>query len=232
MCCLEKLSSIRSASESISQADICDKKIRGTNNWSLLPTQAVLSVVVPTDYVAGSIIGQIRFPQWLGKNSSTTKSKNVVKQIIQHSRLKCDATGRSFVLDFLPHFNRVFYLPILCTSEGVNQVMTLMDNYDIIKEDWDNMVELYQWTSLKLEPLQTKTKTALTRTINKHSHVLPYSLSGDQRTKRSADDEYIEENEDASEEDAEPVVQTTISKTRVTKQGGPGRKSRKLKTAS
>ena len=60
-----------SAAESISDGDLVDRMIHGSQQqWALMPTHAVFSFVRPASFVAGSQAGsQTRFTSWLGNNS-------------------------------------------------------------------------------------------------------------------------------------------------------------------
>ena len=65
------------AAESISDGDLVDRMIHGSQQqWSLMPTHAVLSFVRPASFIAGSMGagGQTRFTSWLGNNSKLGQS--------------------------------------------------------------------------------------------------------------------------------------------------------------
>ena len=68
---LKMLELTDSAAESISDGDLVDRMIHGSQQqWALMPTHAVFSFVRPASYVAGSQAGsQTRFTSWLGNNS-------------------------------------------------------------------------------------------------------------------------------------------------------------------
>ena len=68
---LKMLELTDSAAESISDGDLVDRMIHGSQQqWALMPTHAVFSFVRPASFVAGSQAGsQTRFPLWLGNNS-------------------------------------------------------------------------------------------------------------------------------------------------------------------
>ena len=51
------------AADSICMGDLVEKTIRGNNAWSLLPTQAMFSSVMPGEYMSGHVGGRIEFPQ-------------------------------------------------------------------------------------------------------------------------------------------------------------------------
>lgn len=68
---LKMLQLTDSAAESISDGDLVDRMIHGSQQqWALMPTHAVFSFVRPASFVAGSQAGsQTRFTSWLGNNS-------------------------------------------------------------------------------------------------------------------------------------------------------------------
>ena len=69
---LKQLELVDKAAESISDGDLADRMIHGSQQqWSLMPTHAVFSFVRPASFIAGSMAGhgQTQFTQWLGNNS-------------------------------------------------------------------------------------------------------------------------------------------------------------------
>ena len=76
------------AADSLAVGDIISRQIRSTNNWSLLPTQAIFASVVPGEAMRGTMGGMIQFPVWLGKNSSTAKSERLLGELRNHMCLR------------------------------------------------------------------------------------------------------------------------------------------------
>lgn len=74
--------------DSISMSDKIDAKIRGSNNWALLETQAMFASVLPGHYMEGHMGGQINFPSWLGKNSRRNKLHRLLNEVQSHARTK------------------------------------------------------------------------------------------------------------------------------------------------
>lgn len=75
---LKQLELVDKAAQSISDGDLTDRMIHGSQQqWSLMPTHAVFSFVRPASFIAGSMAGhgQTQFTQWLGNNS---KQRNYV----------------------------------------------------------------------------------------------------------------------------------------------------------
>ena len=68
---LKQLELVDKAAESISDGDLVDRMIHGSQQqWALMPTHAVFSFVRPASFVSGSMAGnQTRFTSWLGNNS-------------------------------------------------------------------------------------------------------------------------------------------------------------------
>lgn len=72
---LKLLELVDNAAESISDGDLVDRMIHGSQQqWSLMPTHAVFSFVRPASFISGSMAGQqTRFTSWLGNNSKMSK---------------------------------------------------------------------------------------------------------------------------------------------------------------
>lgn len=85
----------------------------------------------------------MQFSAWFGQNSKQQKLNRFVKEIQSHMRLRCSADR---------HEVRQFYVPIfwqmLCRrleregKEAVDDMIELMDDYFLTKEDYDAIIEL------------------------------------------------------------------------------------------
>ncbi len=87
---LKMLELTDSAAESISDGDLVDRMIHGSQQqWALMPTHAVFSFVRPASFVAGSQAGsQTRFTSWLGNNSKLGMKIGIYCHVPCHSN-KC-----------------------------------------------------------------------------------------------------------------------------------------------
>lgn len=163
---LKVLQLVDQAAESISDGDLVDRMIHGSQQqWSLMPTHAVFSTVRPSSFVSGSITGRTNFTSWLGNNSKYGKLSRYVKEIQSHMRLRSSGDR---------HEIRQQYLPVLWDKlirrlevegrDSVEDVIDLMDSYFLTREDWDFIMELgvgeQDMESVKLE---TQTKANFTR---------------------------------------------------------------------
>lgn len=166
---LAELDLVSKAADSISDGDLVDRMIHGSQQqWSLMPTHAIFSFVRPASYIWGTLAGhgQTRFTAWLGNNSKQGKLVRLIKEIQGHMRLRTSADR---------HEIRQTYMPILFDKlikrlqdegkEVVPELIELMDYYFLTKEDWDAILELgvgnADMENIKIE---SATKASFTRT--------------------------------------------------------------------
>ncbi|KAK8165626.1 replication factor RFC1 C terminal domain-containing protein [Phyllosticta citrichinensis] len=175
---LKMLEFFDNAAESISDGDLVDRMIHGSQqHWSLMPTHAVFSFVRPASFIAGSMAGhKTAFPSWLGKNSNQGKLMRMIKEIQGHMRLRTSADRNQI---------RQQYVPVLWQElvkkleqegkEAVPEIIELMDSYFLTKDDWDAIAELgvgpMDYEKMKIE---TQAKSTFTRLYNQQSHPLPF----------------------------------------------------------
>jgi replication factor C subunit 1 len=163
---LKALQLAEQAAESISDGDLVDRMIHGSQQqWSLMPTHAVFSAVRPASFAAGLMSGQTSFTSWLGNNSKQQKLVRYVKEIQSHMRLRTSGDR---------HEIRQQYLPVLWVrmikrlevegKECVDEVIDLMDSYFLTRDDFDYMMELGLGPQdQELVKLETQTKSTFTR---------------------------------------------------------------------
>uniref|UniRef100_A0A2K6GMT7 Replication factor C subunit 1 n=1 Tax=Propithecus coquereli TaxID=379532 RepID=A0A2K6GMT7_PROCO len=197
------------AADSICDGDLVDSQIRSKQNWSLLPTQAIYASVLPGELMRGYMTQFPTFPSWLGKHSSTGKHDRIVQDLALHMSLRTYSSKRTVNMDYLSHVRDALVQPLTSQGvEGVRDVVALMDTYYLMKEDFENIMEISSWGGKpspfsKLDP---KVKAAFTRAYNKEAHLTPYSLQAVKTARHSTgpslDSEYNEElNEDDSQSD-------------------------------
>jgi replication factor C subunit 1 len=163
---LKTLQLAERAAESISDGDLVDRMIHGSQQqWSLMPTHAVFSTVRPASFISGMVTGRTDFTSWLGQNSKAGKLTRYVKEIQSHMRLKTSGDR---------HEIRQQYLPVLWTllikrmeDEGkscVEDIIELMDSYYLTREDYDYILELGLGPQdMEGVHIESQTKAAFTR---------------------------------------------------------------------
>ncbi|XP_007496617.1 replication factor C subunit 1 isoform X1 [Monodelphis domestica] len=197
------------AADSICDGDLVDRQIRSRQNWSLLPTQAIYSSVLPGELMRGYMTQFPSFPSWLGKFSSTGKHDRIVQELALHMSLETHSSKRTVNLDYLSHMRDALILPLTMRgTEGVQNVVELMDTYHLMREDFENIMEISIWggkpsSFSKLDP---KVKAAFTRGYNKEVHLTPYSIQITKMSKQigipSLSSDYNDElNEEESQSD-------------------------------
>ncbi|CAI5451141.1 unnamed protein product [Caenorhabditis angaria] len=176
---LEAIRGLRKASRLISLGDNVDRIIRSGGSWKLLNEQSMLSAALPAIATGGHMKARIEFPSWLGKNSTAGKRKRLLQQLVSHTHLKVSASMYSFATEYAPMLRTKITKPLLeKESDGIAEVVDTMIEYDLIRDDSEALSEIVVWPG-KIDPaskILTKVKSALTRTLNKSSRMLPYSL--------------------------------------------------------
>ncbi|NXD71573.1 RFC1 factor, partial [Eolophus roseicapillus] len=193
------------AADSICDGDIVDRQIRSKQNWNLLPTQAVYASVLPGELMRGSMSQFPVFPSWLGKFSSTGKHDRIIQELGMHMSLRTQTCKRTVNMEYLSYLRDALVQPLKdFGADGVQQAITFMDSYCLMKEDIDNIMEISMWGGKpspfsKLDP---KVKAAFTRAYNREAHLTPYSLNSVKTSRRqSGSVSTLEMNEDLNMEE-------------------------------
>ncbi|XP_063166845.1 replication factor C subunit 1 [Candoia aspera] len=196
------------AADSICDGDLVDRQIRSRQNWSLLPTQAIYSSVLPGELMRGYLQQFPSFPSWLGKFSSTGKHDRIIQDLSMHMSLRTHASKRAINLEYLSYLRDAVVRPLTCQGiEGVQDAVAFMDSYCLLKEDVENIMEVTNWGGKPsaFSKLDSKVKSAFTRAYNKVAHLTPYSLQIAQKSRRQVGSVDAEMNEglEANEADSE-----------------------------
>ncbi|XP_069712280.1 replication factor C subunit 1 [Phaenicophaeus curvirostris] len=206
------------AADSICDGDIVDKQIRSKQNWSLLPTQAIYASVLPGELMRGHMSQFPVFPSWLGKFSSTGKHDRIIQELAMHMSLRTQTCKRTVNMEYLSYLRDALVQPLKdFGADGVQEAITFMDSYCLMKDDVDNIMEISMWGGKpspfsKLDP---KVKAAFTRAYNKEAHLTPYSLNSVKTSKRQSGSVVaLEQSEDLnveeiqSDEDEQDTVES------------------------
>nr|XP_046269466.1 replication factor C subunit 1 isoform X2 [Scatophagus argus] len=189
--------------DSISDGDLVDRQIRSRQNWSLLPTQAIYASVLPGELMRGYMSQFPNFPSWLGKNSSTSKHSRIVQELASHMGLRTMSSRQAVNLDYLHYLRQALLSPLQRHgAEGAAEAVQLLDDYQLIKEDVDSIMEISIWGGQPdpYSKLDSKVKAAFTRTYNKEVHLTPYSLQAVKKSRRGGGAESELGNEDVDNE--------------------------------
>uniref|UniRef100_A0A674A0A8 DNA replication factor RFC1 C-terminal domain-containing protein n=1 Tax=Salmo trutta TaxID=8032 RepID=A0A674A0A8_SALTR len=82
-------------------------------------------------------------------------------------------------MDYLPYLRMSLLCPLQRQgAEGAGQAVQLLDDYHLVREDVDSLMEISLWGG-QPDPyaqLDPKVKSAFTRAYNRETHLTPYSL--------------------------------------------------------
>nr|NP_524229.1 germ line transcription factor 1, isoform A [Drosophila melanogaster]P35600.2 RecName: Full=Replication factor C subunit 1; AltName: Full=Activator 1 140 kDa subunit; AltName: Full=Activator 1 subunit 1; AltName: Full=Germline transcription factor 1; AltName: Full=Replication factor C large subunit [Drosophila melanogaster]AAB58311.1 replication factor C large subunit [Drosophila melanogaster]AAF52082.1 germ line transcription factor 1, isoform A [Drosophila melanogaster]AAO39621.1 GH06471p  len=194
------LAKVAATADALSLGDLVEKRIRANSAWSLLPTQAFFSSVLPGEHMCGHFTGQINFPGWLGKNSKSGKRARLAQELHDHTRVCTSGSRLSVRLDYAPFLLDNIVRPLAKDGqEGVPAALDVMKDYHLLREDLDSLVELTSWPGKKspLDAVDGRVKAALTRSYNKEVMAYSYSAQAGIKKKKSeaagADDDYLDE---------------------------------------
>lgn len=143
------------------------------------------------------------FPSWLGKNSSTTKHSRIVQELTSHMCLKTLSSRQAVNLEYLHYLRQALLNPLQRHgAEGAGEAVQLLDDYQLIKEDVDSVMEISVWGGQPdpYSKLDSKVKAAFTRAYNKEAHLTPYSLQAVKKGRRGGGGESELGGEDVDNE--------------------------------
>ncbi|XP_068153562.1 replication factor C subunit 1 [Drosophila tropicalis] len=211
------MAKVAATADALSLGDLVEKRIRANSAWSLLPTQAIFSSVLPGEQMCGHFTGQINFPGWLGKNSKSNKRARLAQELHDHTRVCTSGSRLSIRLDYAPYLLNNIVRPLTEDGqEGVPASLQVMKDYHLLREDLDSLIELTAWPGKKspMDSVDGRVKAALTRAYNKE--VMPYSYSAQANIKKKraeaatgdGEDGFLAGEEEGGEEGASQNVES------------------------
>jgi len=189
---------LSTAAESMINSDRVGRLIRTNNNWALLPTQSVFATVIPGESLHGSI-GLPAFPSWFGKNSKQGRVDRILQELQKHMRMHISANKIGVGLDYLSVLKNMLSQPLIRKgADGIDQVIRVMNEYSLTRDDFDTILELSTWPGGKdpMTLIDSKVKAAFTRAFNKQAHLNPFSIVDIKKLKASKATEEVGEDED------------------------------------
>ncbi|KAJ1867888.1 DNA replication factor C complex subunit Rfc1 [Coemansia sp. RSA 989] len=169
---LERLSG---AADMIAEADVVETRLRGSQQWGLMPLHAVTSCVGPAFYARGRRNVMLRFPGWLGQNSKGMRLDRQLREVQSHMRLRVAADKNEIRQSYIPAMVPELTRPLASQGTGgIADVVSTMDHYYLTKDNWDALLELHLEGEAILKQIPTAVKSAFTREYNKGSHPIPF----------------------------------------------------------
>ncbi|XP_045128253.1 replication factor C subunit 1-like [Portunus trituberculatus] len=200
------LQQLAKTAASVADGDLVGQLIRSHGSWSLLPTQAMFSSVIPGEYMSGHLAAQIDFPAWFGKNSRRNKLDRLAQELQMHMRLRISGSKRDVGMDYCEMMRDIIVTPLVkYGAEGVDKAVEAMNSYDLLREDLESLLELSSWPNSKnpMNTVESKVKAAFTRKFNKDCHLTPFAAPSIKKKKGKPSDSYGEEEGEESEDEEE-----------------------------
>merc|ERR1712157_69007 len=187
------------AINNISKQNILASKRIQTQNWSLLTSEAQLSVVTSGRLLCGGLKstgfnggwnGGVNFPAQFGKMSNVKKNQRQIRDLQAHAGRNIDCGSRTtFEMYYISTLAKLLVAPLLNSDNpDIDQAIDLALDYDLIKEDFDIIQEMAVWDMKNSSAtakekmteyckVPTKVKTAFTRNFKKKmaGHQFHYS---------------------------------------------------------
>lgn len=182
---LDQLKQLAKASDLISQSDLVNQQIRsGEQQWSLLPFHAIMSTIYPSFEIQGQITNRINFTGWLGQNSKRMKYDRIVQTLQYHTCTKTGTNNIDLRLNYIPFLKDKLLKPLVKEgANGIEELLKLMDDYYLTKEDFDSILELSVHGNMKADDvykkIPTSVKSAFTRKYNSYVHPTMIYKTGD-----------------------------------------------------
>eukprot|EP00892_Ulva_mutabilis_P010717 jgi/Ulvmu1/8017/UM004_0254.1 len=170
------------AADAFSDGDVINRRVRMKQEWNLMPAAAMLGTVYPASYMRGQreplYPGEMNFPRftsWLGNFSSSNKQKRIAGELttkLQAAGVVCDR--RDLRLQYLPTLRATLTDPLVRKgAEGIDAVIDMMQLYLISRDDLETILDITKfktqaaWGKDPMKDVETKVKSAFTRTFNK-----------------------------------------------------------------
>ncbi|KAJ1771860.1 DNA replication factor C complex subunit Rfc1, partial [Coemansia sp. RSA 1824] len=207
----QTLEQLSAAADMIAEADVVETRLRGSQQWGLMPLHGALSCVGPAFHARGRRNLMLRFPGWLGQNSKGMRLGRQLREVQSHMRLRVSADKNEIRQSYIPAMVPELTRPLISQGvSGIADVVSTMDHYYLTKEHWDAMMELHLEGESMLKQIPTAVKSAFTREYNKGSHPIAFQehvkLSA---VKASASMALKPDIDEAIEEDAEESQETS-----------------------
>uniref|UniRef100_A0A915E704 DNA replication factor RFC1 C-terminal domain-containing protein n=1 Tax=Ditylenchus dipsaci TaxID=166011 RepID=A0A915E704_9BILA len=199
--------------EQLSRSRLEILSVRSLNAWSLLVDQAMFSCALPATIMDGHLNEQIAFPAWFGKFSAANKRQRLMRELALHAHLGISGSNHALVVDYLPVLRDRLYRPLVekDPAVAVKQVLEVYKSYNLVREDTEAINELGVWPNRKdiVQLVPTKSKSALTRALNKEPRSLPFAqkssavVKGRKKEAKVGDDK--SSGSDSGKEDVDEV---------------------------
>ena len=167
------LPAMRKANEFITLGDVIGRAIHQDSQWALLPEYGTMSTVAPA-FACNNALAYPDFPAWLGKQSTFGKNSRLFKELRTMTGTLTTCTARNVKLSGYADVLYETLVGQLGNPDGIKATIHMLDELGVTK---DSLFEVlsetrFNWQTDPYAKIDSKTKSALTRTYNSGNHVL------------------------------------------------------------
>ena len=175
-----KFNQLAQAGDFLANGDVISQKVMGSQNFALMPLHGALSCVAPGAMMKGNGPGRLQFPSWLGRNSTATKRQRLLREATSHMSGTISASKCEVRQSYIPVLRNALLKPLVKDGVGgVEEVLDLLDEYGLTKDDFDAVMEMELLSEgnakAAFSAVSAATKSALTRKYNQR-HAEPKNV--------------------------------------------------------
>lgn len=188
----------------ILQGDVINRTLRQYQDWSLLPEVGHVGVVYPS-FITNGFRNYPDFPQWLGKNSSSNKSKRVVKDI--HEAMwepSCGLTPDKMIhsgYSDLAYKRILMLLKAKKVQEAAKQMDALGVTKDLLMNQLTDTRSAFDLRD-EFKLLDSSVKKDLTKELQKPEYLKQERGAGAKKRPRAEKEKKVKADVDGQESDA------------------------------
>ena len=158
------------ASDYMAVSDVIGNRIVKEQQWGLAPLHGALSCLAPGYMMQGNV-PRLNFPSWLGRNSTANKRQRLLKELSGHMQHHISGSKEEVRQAYVPSLRPGLLRPLVeRAGEGAEEVIGMLDEYGLTKDDFDSIMELELLVGPAAKPaitqVPTAAKAALTRKYN------------------------------------------------------------------
>lgn len=189
--------------DSISDSDLVQQQIRGSQNWSLLPLFGHTSTAK-----VGSLLGNVKgapiapaFPMLLGQISKGNKRARILRELAMHTSGSFSGGAQGIRMDYFGPLRERLVNPLKERgAAAVPEVIQMLDDFHMSKDDWDTLCAEFGFKGLSAEydkQIDGKVRAALTRQYNKsHCEVSKVKASAAEKDTTAGSDHEDDDDDD------------------------------------
>ncbi|BAM41002.1 uncharacterized protein TOT_030000263 [Theileria orientalis strain Shintoku] len=147
--------------------DMVNKVMQRTQTYSLLPDLSSLTAVIPAlemNKAGSGLTERLSFPQWLGKQSTTTKNRRILSEISMNLSYKTTLYGSNLLMD---GYLELIYQNVMkhLVKENVDECVDYINEVGITREMVVDGIANLRFKNQEniYAKISTKTKTQLTK---------------------------------------------------------------------